>query len=164
MASGHGGRRGLLERGRHEQRGVGRVAHVAALDEHLGHRGQVQPGQVVAGLQAVDPVVGAHRHRRAGDEGVAQRGGERGRGSDDAVVRPVRRRLQHGEAPPVGRPAVGVDVDRHVGVGVVDDGRPRRDAGPDAVVVRRVSTTVAPSACRSASRSVATLKLNCASV
>ena len=119
-----------------EQGGVGGVAHVAALNEHLGHRRQVEAGQVVAGLQPVDAVVGADGHGRAGGEGVAQRGGEGGGGRDDAVVGTVRRRLQHGEAAPVGRPAVGVDVDRHVGVGVVDDGGPRRDARPDAVVVR----------------------------
>ena len=88
------------------------VAHVAALDEHLGHRRQVEAGQVVAGLQAVDAVVGAHRHRRAGREGVAQRGRRRSPNEAiDAVVRPVGHRLEHGEAAPAGRPAVGVDVD-----------------------------------------------------
>ena len=133
---GHGGGGRLLERRGDEQRGVGGVAHVAALDEHLGHRGEVQPGQVAAGLQAVDAVVGADRHGGAGGEGVAQRGGEGGRGRDDAVVRPVGRRFEHREAPPVDRPPVGVDVDGDVGVGVVDDGGPRRDAGPDAGVVR----------------------------
>ena len=150
---GHGGRGRLLERGRDQQGGVGGVAHVAALDEHLGHRGEVEPGQVVAGLQAVDAVVVADRHGGAGGEGVAQHGGEGGRRRDDAVVRPVGRRLEHGEAAPARRAAVGVDVDRDVGVGVVDDGRPRRDAGPDARRCSgRVSTTVAPSACRSACR------------
>ena len=45
-----------------QQRGVDGIAHVAALDEHLWHRRQVEPGKVVAKLDAVDTVIGAGRH------------------------------------------------------------------------------------------------------
>jgi endonuclease/exonuclease/phosphatase family metal-dependent hydrolase len=54
------GGRGLPPQ-RRDQGGVGGVAHVGALDEHLGHGGQVDAGQVVAGLDTVGSVVAAER-------------------------------------------------------------------------------------------------------
>ena len=50
--------RPLLERRSDQQLGVGRVAHVPALDQDLGDGGQVQPCKIVARLQAVDAVIG----------------------------------------------------------------------------------------------------------
>jgi hypothetical protein len=51
----------VLERGRQlplearggKQAGVGRIGHVAALDQHLRNRREVQPGQVIAGLNGL---------------------------------------------------------------------------------------------------------------
>ncbi len=54
--------------------------------------------------------------------------------ADHAVVDPVRHGLEHGEAAPVGRPAVSMDIDRDVRVRAVDDLRARRHARPHAVV------------------------------
>src|SRR5215469_6599693 len=53
-----------LEPGRGQQAGIGRVGHVATFDEHLRHRREVQPGQIVAELDAVAAVVVAYRHAR----------------------------------------------------------------------------------------------------
>ena len=115
------GRLGLPCR-RHQQRGVDRVAHVAALDQHLGHRRQVQPGQVVARRHAVGPVVGAHRHRRLRHERVAHVRAEHLRRRHDGVVDAVGHGLEHGEPPTVGGAPVGVDRDRRVRIRVVADG------------------------------------------
>src|SRR5689334_7499350 len=63
------GGRGLPPQ-RRDQGGVGGVAHVGALDEHLGNGGQVDASQVVAGLDTVGSVVAA--------EGLPGPAGERG--------------------------------------------------------------------------------------
>ena len=130
-----------------EQRGVGRVAHVAALDEHLGHRRQVQAGQVVARLQAVDPVVGADRHGRAGHEGVAQGGREGGRRA--------RRRRRSGPSatgsstvkprPPGGPPSAWMSTATSACGALMMAARVVTH-GPTPALSGRVSTTVAPSA------------------
>ena len=73
-------------------------------------------------------------------------------------------RLKDRKAASAGRSAVGVDVDRDVAVGGVEDPGPPVDARSDAVLVCRVMTTFAPSRRRSAARNVATRKLNNASV
>src|ERR1022692_4768965 len=52
----------LLEGGRGQQRGIGGVAHVAALDEDLGDAGVVD---------AMGPVIGALRHERAAEKRLA---------------------------------------------------------------------------------------------
>src|SRR5215472_18551305 len=127
-------RQAPLEPGCGEQPGVGRVAHVAALDQDLRLGGQVEAGEVVPGDEAVLAVVVAHRHggvlqqRRANI--VAQALG----GRDDAVVRPVRDRLQDGEPAPPGRAAIGVDVQRDGGAGAVEYVSPGGDARPGAGV------------------------------
>src|ERR1700727_2936834 len=59
-----------LEASRRQQPGVGRVAHVSALDQHLGNAGEGEPGQVVPGLDSVHAVVGTLRHRRPGQQGA----------------------------------------------------------------------------------------------
>src|SRR5215470_16056290 len=125
-------RQALLEPGCGEQLGIGGVAHVAALDQDLRLGGQVEAGEIVPGDEAVMAVIVALRHagvlqqRRA--HVVAQALG----GRDDAVVRPVRDRLQDGEPAAPGRPAVGVDVQRDGGAGAVEYVGPARDARPDA--------------------------------
>src|SRR5262252_5357411 len=127
-------RQALLEPGCGEQLGIGGVAHVAALDQDLRLGGQVEAGEIVPGDQAVLAVIVAHRHggvlqqRRA--HIVAQALG----GRDDAVVRPVRDRLQDGESAAPGRAAIGVDVQRDGGAGAVEYVGPAGDARPDAVV------------------------------
>ena len=52
-----------LELRRHQHAGVVRIAHVAALDEHLRLCRKVEAGKVVAFGDAVSAVVRAHRHR-----------------------------------------------------------------------------------------------------
>src|SRR5215831_3262710 len=127
-------RQAPLEPWRGEQPGVGGVAHVAAFDQDLRLGGQVETGEVVPGDEAVLAVIVAHRHggvlqqRRANI--VAQVLG----GRDDAVVGPVRDRLQDGEPAPPGRAAIGVDVQRNGGAGAVEYVGPAGDARPDAGV------------------------------
>src|SRR5262245_22037073 len=127
-------RQAPLEPGCGEQPGVGGVAHVAALDQDLRLGGQVEAGEIVPGGEAVVAVIVALRHagvlqqRRA--HVVAQALG----GRDDAVVRPVRDRLQDGEPAPPGRPAVGVDVQRDGGACAIEYVGPAADARPYAVV------------------------------
>ena len=116
---------------------VGGVAHVAALDEDLGHGGQVQAAQVGAHVQpsradvvgvglAGDPVVGVPDV----DGEPAGQPDDRGvRGPGDAA------RGDHLEPGAGGRPAVGVDGDGRVRVGPVADRRALGHAGADPVVV-----------------------------
>src|ERR1017187_4263421 len=61
----------LLEAGRGQQPGIGAVAHVPALDEHLGNSGEVQSGEVVTQDHAVVPVIVAGRHRGVRQESRA---------------------------------------------------------------------------------------------
>src|SRR3984893_4016202 len=57
----------LLNAGPYEQRGVGCIVHIAALDQDLGHGGEVQAGQVVAADVAVITVVIADWHLRVAE-------------------------------------------------------------------------------------------------
>ena len=112
----------LTERGILEQRGVGCVAHVRRLDEHLGNGRQVEPAQVVAGVDTVVTEVRREGQARRGSECIAQLQRELGARLDDAVVVPGDEQgLDHVEAAPVGGSTVGVDGDGGVGVGVVAD-------------------------------------------
>src|ERR1035438_6287836 len=89
----------LLEGGRGQQRGIGGVAHVAALDQDLGDAGEVEPGEVVAVVDALGPVIGALRHRRAAEKRLADIRADWLRVVDYRVVRPVRPRFQDRESP-----------------------------------------------------------------
>src|SRR5262249_8397190 len=130
------GRQLLLKTGRGQQRRVGRVHHVAALDEHLRDRGEVEPGQVVAELDAVAAVVVAHWHACAAQERGADVAAEPFRGRDDVVVRPVGD--GGGGGPPAARggAAGGGEGAPRAGAGVVEVLGPPVHARPDAVVVR----------------------------
>ena len=119
----------------YQQPGVGRVAHVAGLDEDLGLGGQVEAGQVIAEDHAVVPVVVALGHPGVLQQRRPHVAAEPDRGLDHVVVGAVGHGLQDGEAPAAGGPAVGVNVDGHVGVGPVEDPGPAVHARPDAVVV-----------------------------
>src|SRR5206468_605426 len=70
---GQRGRDGPLHVRPDQERGVGGVAHVAALDQDLRHRGQVEAGQVVAADVAVAAVVVADRQRRGAQQGGVDR-------------------------------------------------------------------------------------------
>ena len=123
-----------LEPGRGQQRGVGRVDHVAALDKHLGHRGEVEPrgrcGTRCRGCRnSRSP---ACRYGQAGPRArpwpnrsevrMTWSLGPSATGSSTVNPRP--------------RPAaVGVDVDRHPRARAIEYLRPAVHARPDAVVV-----------------------------
>ena len=121
---------------RRDQGGVRGVAHVGAFDEDLGDGRQVDSAQVVTRLDPIHPVVGADRLMSPGGERRPQIGAEDGRRTDDGVVDPVSHRFEDGEPAPAGRTAVGVDGHPRVGVSVVTDGGPLRDAGTHAGVRR----------------------------
>src|SRR5690349_25016642 len=61
---------------RRDQGGVGGVAHVGALDKHLGNSGEVDAGQVVTRLDTVGSVVAAERLPRPAGERGPQVGAE----------------------------------------------------------------------------------------
>ena len=119
-----------------QQRGVGGVVHVAALDQDFRHGGEVQASQVVAADVAVTAVVVADPYRRVAEHHGVDVAAEPHRRPDDLVVRAVGHRLQDGEAAAGARPAVGVNVDGHVGVGPVEYPGSRVDARPQAMIAR----------------------------
>ena len=86
-----------------QQGGIGGIGHVPAFDHDLGHRGEVQSAEVVAGHDAVHAVVVAHRHRRLGQEGAADVLPEHLGGADDGIVDTAGHRFEDREAP-TGRP------------------------------------------------------------
>jgi uncharacterized membrane protein YccC len=141
-----------LEGGRYQHLGVGGVAHVPALDQHLRDRGQVEAREVLADHDSLVAVVGALRHGgHVREKRLAHVAAEPRRRRDHRVVRPVGGRLEDREPPPRRGPAVPVDVDRDVGMRGVDDLAPAVDARPDAVVAasrhhhgRPVSAQVGP--------------------
>ena len=77
-----------------------------ALDQHLRHRRQVQPGEIVTGLEGIDTVIGAVRHPRAPGEaapgGRAQTGVRRRSRGRWVRRRPV---AQRESAPRCGPPS-----------------------------------------------------------
>src|SRR5262249_39956517 len=99
-----------------------------------GDGGEVQAREVDARGEAAGAVVVGDRD--AGELGVAveEDATEAPGGGEDLVVRAGGDRGEDGDAAASGGAAVGVDVDRDVGAGTVEDPGAAGDAGADAVV------------------------------
>ena len=154
---------GILHEG-----GVGRVLHVPALDQHLGDRREVEPAEVVTGVDAVGARVVRHLQAGGGQELVAHVVAELVRRRHDGHV--VADRADHrerdidGEAPPdTGPPSPWMEMAASDPASLPMAARTLTH-GPTPVSVERVRTTVAPPAWSRAASRRATSKLKACSV
>ncbi len=135
--------------GGHQESGIGGVAHIGALYEDLGDRGQVETTEVVAGLDPVHPVLGTHRFTDVQPGNSSRRTVPKAAEAPMACAIGARRHAVRRTAkprPPAGGPHAGVDGDGGVGVGVVADGVALWPTqGPTTGVrIQRVITTRRP--------------------